>query len=323
MPRQPGRATPSERSARLIARGRKLLDDWEDESDIDRALELFRQATDLTPGDAEAWRALGDAQHEREEYEQALESYQRAITLGADDVRMWRRIATAAAWVPERTEESVAAAERAQATAPNDAEVLADYAAVLVRAGLPDKRDRLERTLNALDRLVTRLPDDDPSGDVDEVLAGKGGLLILLARYEEALDVFDQLNRNGATREADWAADYAVQMAAYGRALAFDQMGQLTQALECAADGLATEYGPSPLWRAFHADLLVRLGRPHEGLPEAETALEDGADFAYPWRIYAKALEAVGRTDEAREAEMKASAGWDRPRLVEFLLPKP
>lgn len=84
------------RAAQLVARGRVLLDTWEEEDQIDRARRLFQRAIELAPDSAEAWRGLADALEENEEHDLALHAYGHALELGATGVEVWRGVARAA-----------------------------------------------------------------------------------------------------------------------------------------------------------------------------------------------------------------------------------
>lgn len=313
-----------DRAERLIARARRLLDNWEDESEITRALGLFRQATELAPANPAGWMGLGDALRESEEDQEALLAYHQAMRLGRDDVTLWRGLAAAAAHVPGHAEESVEAIERARSYAPDNVSVLTEYVGILTTAGFPVHTDWLDKALHAVNRLLALTRPEVWNGDLAEALVGRAGLLLQLGRTGEALEAFEVLQSRVRYEQtqAEWLATYALGMAAYGRALALERLGRYNEALEAVSEGLSLEYNSAPFWRAFRGDLLVHVRQPEEGLIAVEEALKDSADFAYPWRVYARALMAVGRVDEAGEAERKASTLPEGPTLIEFLLPK-
>lgn len=136
------------RAAQLVARARKLLDHWDDESEIDRALSLFRQATALAPRNAEAWRGLADTLEEMEEYAESIDAYQRAIQLGLDDAKLWARLGVAASWIPGHEGEGVEAMARARALAPNDIHLLDQYVGVLTKLGTRlERRDLMAKSI--------------------------------------------------------------------------------------------------------------------------------------------------------------------------------
>lgn len=321
------------RAAQLVARARKLLDHWDDESEIDRAQSLFRQATALAPKNAEAWRGLADTLEEMEEYAESIDAYQRAIQLGLDDEKLWARLGVAASWVPGHEGEGIEAMERARALAPNNMHVLDQYVGVLTRLGTRlERHDLIAKALEAARHEVALVPHEPLTAQAGWALQSLGALLIGEGRYHEALDAFDHLLSavDSAPKNA-WFADQYLKAAWYGRALALDRLGQTTEALSSVEHGLRLNEDElddpeladveEQLWRAFHAELLLRVDQRDLAQAEIEAVLTYASEFAYPWRVLAQVHEAARRTEQARVANEHASQHPEQPTLLDFLLP--
>jgi tetratricopeptide (TPR) repeat protein len=249
----------------LVQRGRKLLDTWEDEAEIDRAVELFRQATTLAPDHAEAWHGLADALDEVEEFDEALQAYHRALALGADSPTLWRHLAEVASIAGELPE-AVSAAERARAQAPDDVDTLEVYARVLTRVALYDppaeqgpaeQRALLERALAALEHMVALQPMEVLTSEVEWALRGQGGLLIALGRLEEALATFTYLGQAAPRGRNRYLVAGAARDAARGPALALDRLGRPEEALAALEEGQAHNTSPEPVWSLFQSGLVA------------------------------------------------------------------
>ncbi len=311
------------RADRLVARGRRLLDGWNDETDVDRAEALFRQAVALAPEDAAAWYGLGDALQEEEEPEQAIEAYQRAQTLGAESATFWRRFGTALAQLPQHGEAGVVALERARALAPDDIQVLDDYAGVLSKVGWQHHwRELLERARGALQHRLALEPAETGTLAAIEGLVGYGALLIALERPDEALIIFDRLPQV-AGEQARPSAEVRQTWASEGRAQALEQLGRYDEAL-AELEKLPEWLKKSDfVWLSFRARLLARIGRWNEALVEAEKAVTQAGSerFAYPLLVYADVVEALGRADQATECRARAATRSEELYPIDWLLP--
>lgn len=303
------------RAERLVQRGRKLLDNWEDGADIDRALELFQQAVALAPNHAEAWRGLADALDEVEEFDKALEAYHRAIALGAESPALWRHLAEVASLGGE-PQEAVSAAERAQTQAPDDADTLEICARVLIAVALhrrpanqtpADQRALLERAPAALEHMVVLQPVDALTDEAAWALRGQGALLIALGRLEEALTTFSHLGLASPMGRHKYLVANAAWDAACGRALALDRLGRPEEALTELEEGLAHNSSPQPVWSMFQASLLLRFGRPAEVLAVTDAILKVWQKNVPAMHLRAQALEALDRDGEAAAAWAAAS----------------
>jgi tetratricopeptide (TPR) repeat protein len=241
----PAAPQPSESADDLIARGKALAA----QKQYAEAVPLFERATQLAPGDFDAWFQLGYSQAELGRWQEALVAYDRALTITPSSAASWTNKGNAL-YSLKRYAEALAAYERALA--------IDDTLAIrwTGKGSALNGLKRYDEALMAYEHALTL----DPSF----VLAwiSKGRVLENVGRYAEALPAYER-----ATSLAADSAEYWND-----RADALRKLGRHEEAL--TAYSRALELSPSLIIAWNNKAISLRaLGRAAEAQEAERRAL--------------------------------------------------
>ncbi len=172
---------------------------------------------------------------------------------------------------------------RLEGSQPLDARLLGIKGKILSETG------RAEEALAPLEEAVYRAP------NLNIVWRQKGRVLTQLGRWEEALADFDRALALDASDAYDW----------HSKAYTLFQLGRYDEALFAIDEAIARN--PSPPIVGTKGQIYHRLGRNTEALEWLDRALTEDPDDREHWADKALALHALGRDDEARQAELHAA----------------
>ena len=247
---------------------------------VDRLVDLFRRR-----GDLQALKQLGLvmlAQLGRTD--EALAAFDRALAIDPQDAEAhnYRGVALA---LLGRIDEALAAFDRALAINPQDAKAHDYRGAVLAQLG------RMDEALAAFDRALAINPQDA------EAHHNRGAVLTQLGRMHEALAAFDRA----------LAIDPQDAKAHYSRSTVLAQLGRMDEALAAfdRAPAINPQDAEAHRWRGL---ALAQLGRMDEALAAFNKALEINLQFAEAHSSRGVALAKLGRTGEALAAFDRALA---------------
>ena len=156
----------------------------------------------------------------------------------------------------------------------------------IVRAERGIERKDYERSLAEYDRAIAAAPADVPGAEIPWY--GKGAALILLGRYEEALQAIDKALDINPRNEVAWL----------NKGNAFTRMGQLLDALRCFNAAIKVNPVNEVAWNN-KGNALARLRKYEEALRCYERSLAIDPGYRGAWVNMGFVLTKLGRFDEA------------------------
>jgi tetratricopeptide (TPR) repeat protein len=301
----------------LLAQARALVA----QERYDEALPLVQRATQQSGTKYDAWLLLGAILGSIGRYEESLAASERAIQLKPDRHWAWYNKGLAYNYL-KQFDTALVALDRAlaldDAYAPSWCERCnaqyhlgrhAEAAEAGARALALDPDFRLARirnayALNALDRNEEALAEYDAvltrdPNDV-ETLHDRGRLLLQMKRHADALASYDRalaLEAGGVNGAWGWN----------GRAYVCLDLGDDDEALRCVNNALSMAPDNPAYWDT-QGELYLGKQAYEQALASFDQALALDPDAWFAWANKAKALQALGRPDEARAAARRARA---------------
>lgn len=197
-----------------------------------------------------------------------------------------------------RYEAALVAAERVLAMCREfdgrDLVPLGDGQPVLARAlklkgKILSETDRPDEALEPLDEAVQRAP------DLNLVWRQRGRVLTQLGRWEEAAADFVRALELNDSDAYDW----------HSLAYTLFKLGRYDEALTAIDEAIKLE--PTPSIIGTKGQIYLRLGRYDEALEWLGRALAEDPNDREHWADKALTLRALGREEEARQAEARAA----------------
>jgi len=286
---------------------------------VDAALEAFDRALTLDFTFSSAWENLAQTLLKLRRYDEALAVCAQWLLLQPQSADAWR-IKSIVHWAQRQYSSALAAADQAvklQATTNSHSTravaltglkryllALADLEQALRRQSASDcggcvwnnigvvlyELGREEDALVLLEHALTL----DTS--VPSIWCSKGEVLWRLGQSEAALEAFERA----------LALDQELADAWIYQALALMRLGRHEEARAALERAQKLDAGDPALWWAISVSHLAEH-RAGEALDAIEEALRLDPEEPEPWRSKADALRALGRPDEAAEAEARAA----------------
>lgn len=294
---QSERAPSGQEAYDRYLQGRFHLRRWqtgmaESRAELERSIELFREAVEDDPEWAPSWAALGEALHwlasngpdVRSHYAESKTALERAIELDPD--RAGPHASLAFVLHNWEFDFEAAEAEYRRSLALGGHSHWHAYALFLLAARRYDEAIAAFRRAEANDPL---------SLVIKEQL---GGAYLCAERYDEAIE---QIERLPAPPGQPWG----LRILAY----ALERAGRLEEAL-----ARLDEAPPNPAWDIVRAQLHARNGRPQEA--RELIGRLDAATLARPWAKRARATVFIASGEREAALGLLAEVGDEAPELL-------
>jgi tetratricopeptide (TPR) repeat protein len=266
----------------------------------EEAIECFRKAAGLNPGQVTAWANLAKCCRDLGRIEEAIEHCDRALALEPDSCGLWNFKGLLYLDLPDREEDALACLNRASVLAPHESGILVNEAICL------DKLGRYEDALACCDQV--------PKQDSNAVaaLTTKAQILWQMDRHEDAFACLDQaldidpdnpqVRYNKRLLELDLAKLRKSTAQRYKErindGLALLGAEEYQGALACFDEALKVDETRAAAW-VYRADTLSEMGNVEAAMASYEGALTRDDSFFEAWFGLGSCLFDQERFEEA------------------------
>jgi len=252
---------------------------------LDQAEDAARKSLEADPEYARAWDNLASALGAQGQIEEAEQAARRAIALKPDFAEPWLKLGMIC-FQQDRLEESEEAFLRAKGLTEISAYALCYLAIIRTR----------NRHLEEAALMVRQATQVDPTCEMLWMSWNEIGMAQLkLGHYGDAAETFGLAIECQPENFQIW----------FNRALAFQRSDQLQEAERCYREALNRDNASSTAWRSL-GQVARDLEHEMEAIDAFARLVELEPDNPAAWSDYASALDAAGKTAEARNARAKA-----------------